>query len=58
VAGVTYPLIDKSYKPDAAAGLLEQWQPSQHSSVPGPGRYQASFPYLAPPLDGYDTPSS
>ena len=25
VAGVTYPLIDKSYTPDAAAGLLEQF---------------------------------
>jgi hypothetical protein len=58
VAGVTYPLVDKSYTPDAAAGLLEQWQPSQHSSVPGPNRYQANFPYLAAPLDGYDTPSS
>ncbi len=58
VAGVTYALVDKTYAPDAAAGLLEQWQPSQHSTVPGPNRYQASFPYLADPLDGYDTPSS
>ncbi|HEY2657812.1 MAG TPA: DUF4331 domain-containing protein [Solirubrobacteraceae bacterium] len=58
VAGVTYPLIDKSYTPDAAAGLLEQWQPSQHASVPGPNRYQGTFPYLGAPLDGYDTPAS
>jgi hypothetical protein len=58
VAGVTYPLIDKSYTPDAAAGLLEQWQDAQHASVPGPNRYQAAFPYLAAPLDGYGTPSS
>jgi hypothetical protein len=57
VAGVTYPLVDKSYTPDAAAGVLEQWQPSQHASVPAPGRYQDSFPYLAPALGGYDTPS-
>jgi hypothetical protein len=26
--------------------------------VPGPDRYQATFPYLADPLDGFDTPSS
>ncbi len=58
VAGVTYPLIDKSYTPDAAAGLLEQWQPAQHASVPGPDRYQATFPYLGTPADGYDTPAS
>ena len=58
LAGVTYALVDKSYSPDAAAGLLEQWQASQHSTVPGPSRYQATFPYLAAPLDGYDTPSS
>jgi len=58
IAGVTYALVDKSYKPDAAAGLLEQWQPAQHSTIPGPHRYQATFPYLAPPQDGFHTPSS
>jgi hypothetical protein len=58
VAGVTYALVDKTYSPDAAAGLLEQWQAAQHATVPGPSRYQSTFPYLAPPLDGYDTPSS
>jgi len=58
IAGVTYPLVNKGYTPDAAAGLIEQWQPSQYATVPGPNRYQANFPYLAPPLDGYDTPSS
>ena len=58
VAGVTYSLVDKGYKADAAAGLLEQWQAAQHSSVPGPDRYQAEFPYLGTPLDGYDTPST
>jgi hypothetical protein len=58
VAGVTYPLIDSSYTPDAAAGLLEQFETSQHDSVPGPNRYQATFPYLGTPADGYDTPAS
>jgi len=58
VAGVTYPLIDSSYKPDAAASLLQQFEDSQAAAVPGPNRYQATFPYLGTPADGYDTPSS
>src|SRR5262249_332586 len=58
VGGVTYPLIDKSYTPDAAAGLLEQFETSQHDAVPGPDRYQPTFPYLGTPADGYDTPAS
>jgi hypothetical protein len=58
IAGVTYALVDKSYTPDAAAGVIEQWQAGQHATVPGPSRYQSAFPYLAPPLDGYGTPSS
>jgi hypothetical protein len=52
IAGVTYALVDKSYKPDAAAGKLTQ------GITPAPNRYQSTFPYLAAPLDGYDTPSS
>jgi hypothetical protein len=51
-AGVTYALVDKSYKPDAAAGVLTE------GLAPAANRYQATFPYLAPPLDGFDTPSS
>jgi hypothetical protein len=64
VAGATIPLVDKSYTPDAAAGALTQWQPSQESkspgagTVPGPNRYQSTFPYLGDPLDGFDNPSS
>ncbi len=51
IAGVTYPLIDKTFKPDAAASKIEQ------GVGPGPGRYQSTFPYLGTPHDGYDTPS-
>jgi len=52
IAGVTYGLVDKSYKVDAAAGLLTE------GLEPAPNRYQSTFPYLAPPLDGFDTPAS
>jgi hypothetical protein len=52
IAGVTYALVNKSYTPDAAAGKLTE------GLTPASGRYQSSFPYLGPPLDGFDTPSS
>jgi hypothetical protein len=52
IAGVTYPLVDKSYKPDAAASLITQ------GLTPAPGRYLPAFPYVGDPYDGYDTPSS
>jgi hypothetical protein len=52
IAGVTYPLVDKSYTPDAAASLITQ------GLTPAPGRYLSTFPYVGDPYDGYDTPSS
>jgi hypothetical protein len=52
IAGVTYPLVDKSYKPDAAAALITQ------GITPLASRYQSNFPYVGDPYDGYDTPSS
>ena len=51
VAGVTYALVDKSYKPDAAAGQLTQ------GLKPPPHRYLTTFPYLGEPLSGFDVPS-
>ena len=52
IAGVTYALVDKSYNPDTAAGLLTE------GLEPAANRYQSTFPYLAPPLSGFETPSS
>jgi hypothetical protein len=52
IAGVTYPLVDKSYKPDAAASLITQ------GITPSSSRYLSTFPYVGDPYDGYDTPSS
>ncbi len=51
VAGLTYPLVDSSYTPDAAASKVTQ------GLTPGKGRYQSTFPYLGTPHDGFDTPS-
>jgi len=52
IAGVTYPLVDKTYKADAAAALITQ------GITPAASRYQSTFPYVGDPYDGYDNPSS
>jgi Domain of unknown function (DUF4331) len=52
VAGATIPLVDPSFTPDGAVGAVSSYL------TPGADRYQATFPYLGTPHDGYDTPSS
>jgi hypothetical protein len=52
IAGLTYPLVDKTYTPDAAAGVVSE------GLTPATDRYQATFPYLGLPHDGFSTPSS
>jgi hypothetical protein len=49
IAGATYPLVDKTYKPDAAASLVTDGLGSNST------RYQKHFPYLANPRSGYET---
>jgi hypothetical protein len=53
IAGLTYPLVDKSYTPDGAASLVTDGLTS--SSVPS--GFLSTFPYLGVPYSGYDTPS-
>ena len=48
----TIPLVDPSYSVDGAVGLVSSYL------TPGLDRYQANFPYLGTPHDGFDTPSS
>jgi hypothetical protein len=52
LAGATIPLVDKSYKVDAVVTAVSDGAPSE------PSNYQATFPYLADPHDGYDNPST
>jgi Domain of unknown function (DUF4331) len=52
VAGATIPLVDPSFTPDGAVGLVQSYL------TPGTDRYQSTFPYLGTPHDGYQTPSS
>ena len=54
LAGVTYPLIDKTFKPDAAAGqLTDGLTPAERAAPP----YLGQFPYLGVPYSGYNKPS-
>src|SRR2546427_500639 len=47
IAGVTYPLIDKNFTPDGAAGLLMDGTKEDLPFLP-------AFPYLAVPYEGYE----
>ncbi|MBV9382748.1 MAG: DUF4331 domain-containing protein [Streptosporangiaceae bacterium] len=53
IAGATYPLVDKSYRPDAAAGAVTDGLTP--ASVKAP--YLDEFPYLGTPYSGFSTPS-
>src|SRR5579884_1327541 len=52
IAGLTYPLVDSSYKPDAAAGAVTDGLTAPNSGV----TFLAHFPYLDVPHDGFHTP--
>jgi hypothetical protein len=54
LAGVTVPLVDKSFTPDAAAGELTDGLTPAALGTP----YLDVFPYLGVPYDGFDHPSS
>jgi uncharacterized protein DUF4331 len=53
IAGVTVPLVDKKFTPDAAASAVTDGLTA--ASVPS--GYLATFPYLGVPYSGFDTPS-
>jgi hypothetical protein len=53
IAGATLPLVDPSFKPDAAVGAITD---GLDDTSPG-GPYLTNFPYLGVPYDGYDNPS-
>jgi hypothetical protein len=54
IAGVTVPLVDKTFTPDAAAGKVTDGLTA--SSVPA--GFLTMFPYLGVPYSGFDTPKS
>lgn len=66
VAGATIPLVDKSFTPDAAAGVVSDfvYPPIATSTLPAQipdilkDRYLTRFPYLGVPLNGFSTPAT
>ena len=59
VAGATLALVDKSYTPDGAAGLVTFGLTSGGSDLTALGteKYLPAFPYLGTPYSGYSNPS-
>ena len=53
IAGLTYPLVDKTFTPDAAAAVVTDGLTPASVSSP----YLKQFPYLGVPYDGYHNPS-
>lgn len=51
LAGLTIPLVDHTFTPDAAASKVSD------NVTPGSDRYIPNFPYLGVPKDGFSTPS-
>ena len=54
LAGVTIPLVDPSFTPDAAASVVTDGLTPASVNAP----FLTSFPYLGVPYDGFDNPSS
>ncbi len=54
IAGATIPLVDPTFVPDGAAGILTQ---GVNPDTVG-DRYISVFPYLGHPKDGFHTPAS
>ena len=58
LAGATYPLVDKSYTPDAAAGEITQGLTSSNTDLTAENtvHYLRRFPYLGTPHSGFFNP--
>src|SRR5205823_14310534 len=54
LAGVTYPLIDPTFTPDAAAAVVDDGVTPANLSIP----YLTHFPYLGLPHSGFRTPAA
>ena len=53
IAGVTIPLVDPSFTPDAAAGVITDFGPPPQ--IPAGVRFEKQFPYLGEPFGGYES---
>ncbi len=60
IAGVTLPLVDPSYTPDGAAGLVTDGLTSSPTDTTADGteHYLSSFPFLGLPHSGFENPAA
>jgi hypothetical protein len=60
IAGATYPLIDNTFTPDAAVGIVDQGLTSSATdqTARGTEHYLAAFPYLGTPHSGFEVPAA
>ncbi|MGO9342052.1 MAG: DUF4331 domain-containing protein [Acidimicrobiales bacterium] len=60
IAGVTLPLVDTSYTPDAAAGIVTDGLTSSATDTTAEGteHYLSSFPFLGVPHSGFENPAA
>jgi hypothetical protein len=60
IAGATYPLIDPTFTPDAAVGIVDQGLTTNANdqSAKGTEHYLPHFPYLGTPFSGYKVPAA
>lgn len=60
IAGATYPLVDPTYTPDAAAGAITPGLTSSNTDVTAKNtvHYLPRFPYLGVPHSGYYNPEN
>jgi hypothetical protein len=60
IAGVTYPLIDPTFKPDGAASLVTDGLTTNGSDLTAKAteKYLSEFPYLGVPYSGFAVPAS
>src|SRR5262249_10914956 len=59
IAGLTYPLIDKTFTPDAATSAVTDGLTVDafDQTAQGTVQYLPTFPYLGTPHSGYDIPA-
>jgi hypothetical protein len=60
IAGATYPLIDNTFTPDAAVGIVDQGltNSATDQTARGTEHYLAAFPYLGTPHSGFEVPAA
>jgi hypothetical protein len=54
IAGATYPLVNPSFTPDAAAAIVDDGLSPDDLGTP----YLQTFPYLGTPFSGFDVPAA